>query len=328
MLTVTGAAVAAGAAGCGSPSFLVTPVYPSRNLEEIVVQPPPKDAKGPGGKVAVIELEGTILNARGGTLLGMNDNMVNRFAESLGKAEADPEVKAVVLRINSPGGSVSASDALYDEVKRFKARSGKPVIASVQDIGASGAYYVACAADEVMVTPTSIVGSIGVIFQTFNVSGTMARIGVSSDAIKSATNKDAGSPLRPMTADERAIFQRMVDDYYTRFKQIVRERRGGKAKVADEVQAFDGRVVTGEESVRLGLADHTGQLRDALDLARKRGNAPRAKVVMYKLPFGEQGSIYASAPVAPPQANQWTVRVPGFTSMGELPPGFYYLWEP
>lgn len=310
--------------GCGNPSFLVTPVYPSANLQEVTVQKAPKDAKGPGGKIAVVELEGMIVNAKTGGFMGPQENGVNRFAESLTRAEEDPEVKAVVLRINSPGGAVSASDTLYEEVKRFKARSKKPVIAAVQDVGASGAYYVACAADEIIVQPTSIVGSIGVIFQTFNVSGAMMRIGVTSDAIKSDKNKDAGSPFRAMTEDERAIFQKMIDDYYGRFKGIV-QGRTLKVPAEKTAIAFDGRVFTGTDAVQIGLANRTGQLSDALDRAREIAKAPKARAVMYKLPFSEQGSIYASSPAPKPEGNVWRVQVPG---INELPPGFYYVWQP
>jgi protease-4 len=311
-------------AGCGNPSFLVTPVYPSANLEEYVVQPAPAGEKGPGGKIAIIELEGLILNARTGGLLQAQENPVNRFVESLNRAASDKEVKAVVLRINSPGGGVAASDTLYEEVQRFRTETGKPVIASVQDVGASGAYYVACAADVIVVQPTSVVGSIGVIFQTLNVSGTMSRIGVTSDAIKSGPNKDAGSPLRTMTADERLIFQSMIDDFYGRFKDVVR-KRPGDTRVTDEAVAFDGRVMPGDRAVAIGLADQTGSLHDALALARERGKAPRARAVMYKLPFSEQGSIYASAPVPPPTANTYSLRLP---VLSDTPTGFYYLWQP
>jgi protease-4 len=318
--------LAATAGGCGNPSFLVTPVYPSQNLSEVTVEDAPTNTRGEGGKIAIIELEGLIVNARTGGPLQAQENPVNRFVESLQYAEKDDDVKAVVLRINSPGGAVSASDTLYEEVRRFKARSHKPVIASVQDIGASGAYYVACAADTITVQPTSIVGSVGVIFQTFNVSGTMAKIGVTSDAIKSATNKDAGSPFRRMTEEERALFQKMIDDYYGRFKGIVQSR---PTHVPDEqtATAFDGRVFTGEDSVRIGLANQTGYLRDALNQARAMAKAPRAKAVMYRLPFSEQGSIYAVTPAPTPtsSANALTLKLPG---LSELPPGFYYLWEP
>lgn len=314
-------------AGCGNPSFLVTPVYPSEGLKEVTVQPPPRDARGRGGKIAIIELEGVLLNARTGGLLQPQENPVNRFVEALNKAEADREVLAVVVRVNSPGGSVSASDTLYEELKRFRQRSKKPVIASVQDVGASGAYYVACAADTIVVQPTSVVGSIGVIFQTINVSGTMSRIGLTADAIKSGPNKDAGSPLRPMSPEERQIFQSMINDFYGRFQQVVRTRPGGRP-LSDESVAFDGRVFPGDRAVQMGLADRTGTLPDALDLARQKVNAPRARAVMYKLPFSQQGSIYASTPAAPPSANIHTLRLPGFPTSAELPPGFYYLWEP
>lgn len=310
--------------GCGNPSFLVTPVYPDDSLREVTVQEPPRDAKGKGGKIAIIELEGVILNAKAGGLLQSRDNPVNRFAESLAMAERDDAVKAVVLRINSPGGGVAASETLYHEVKAFRARTGKPVVASIQDVGASGAYYVACAADEIYAQPSSVVGSVGVIFQTFNVAGTMAKLGVTADAIKSDRNKDAGSPFRPMTPDERAIFQQMIDTFYARFKTVVLEKQKNLPP-ANQPQAFDGRVMPGTTAQETGLIDHTGLLTDALARARTLAGTPRAKAVLYNLPFSEQGSIYATAPTPPPDAGTWRISLPGIS---ELPPGFYYLWVP
>src|SRR4051794_18664883 len=157
--------------GC-MPSFLITPVSSNQSLKEVTVE------EGTGGgflssqsKIVIIEVEGMLLNARTGGFLQAQENDVSLFAQQLKKAEQDGAVKAIVLRINSPGGTVSASDLMYEEVLRFKQRSKKVVVASAQDIAASGAYYVACSADKVVVQSTSVVGSIGVIFNTFDFSG-------------------------------------------------------------------------------------------------------------------------------------------------------------
>src|SRR5688572_4562413 len=208
--------------GC-APSFLVTPVSSSQTLREITVE------AGRGWspkKIAIIEVEGMLLNARTGGFLQAQENDVSLFAQQLKKAEADPAVRAIVLRINSPGGTVSASDLMYDEINRFKQRSKKPVIASAQDIAASGAYYVACAADKIVVQPTSVIGSIGVIFNTFDFSGSLAKIGASTEAIKSGALKDMGSPFKPLTDPERVVMQGMVDEYFARFRDLVSTRRG------------------------------------------------------------------------------------------------------
>lgn len=315
-------------AGCGTPSFVITPVFNATETKEFTVQPAPRDAEGAGGKIAMIELAGMILNSHTPGLLAPGANMVDEFASDLRTAADDPDVKAVVIRINSPGGSVSASDALYEEVLRFRAQTRKPVVAAVQDIGASGAYYVACGCDTIVVSPTSIVGSVGVIFESFNVAGTMAKLGITSDPIKSAKNKDAGSPFRAMTPDEREIFQGMIDTYYGRFKGIVQSRQLKVPAEKTEV-AFDGRVFTGTDAVAIGLANRTGQLYDALNVAREYAKSPRARVVMYKPAFAQANSIYATTPASPAQAsgpaNTMTLKVPGIS---ELPPGFYYLWQP
>jgi protease-4 len=329
-LAIFAAVGALAISGCGTPSILLTPVFNANAPEEVTVQPAPKDAEGAGGKIAMIDLSGVIMNAHEPGLLGVGENGVDQFASDLRRAADDSDVKAVVIRINSPGGSVSASDALYEEVVRFKAQTHKPVIAAVQDVGASGAYYVACASDTIIVAPTSIVGSIGVIFESFNVAGTMAKLGIVSDPVKSAKNKDAGSPFREMTPDERQIFQHMIDTYYARFKGIV-QSRATKVPADKTEEAFDGRVYTGTDAVEIGLANKTGQLYDALNTARTMAHAPRAKVIMYKPAYANVNSIYATTPVDPARAaaatpaTALTVKLPGFS---ELPPGFYYLWQP
>ncbi|HEX8915134.1 MAG TPA: S49 family peptidase, partial [Humisphaera sp.] len=179
--------------GCG-PSFLVTPVSVTADLQEQEVQPGGWFA----GKVAVVEVDGMLMNARSGGLLalGSSENPMSRFAQQMERAERDPAVKAVVLRINSPGGTVTASDTMYEIVRRFRQRSGKPVVASTQEVAASGGYYVACAADRIVAQPTSVVGSIGVIFESVQFKGAMDKIGVTATAIKSGSLKDMASPWK------------------------------------------------------------------------------------------------------------------------------------
>jgi protease IV len=307
--------------GC-MPSFLITPVSSNQSLREVTAE------EGSGGKkIVIIEVEGMLLNARTGGFLQAQENDVSLFAQQLKKAEKDPAVKAIVLRINSPGGTVSASDLMYDEILRFKARTKKVVVASAQDIAASGAYYVACAADKVVVQPTSVIGSIGVIFNTFDISGSMEKIGAKTNVIKSGPLKDMASPFKPMDDNERAVMQGMVNEYYARFKSIVQSNR----KLDDTTLAAvsDGRVFTGSRAVELHLADQAGLLPDAIQLARDLANAPGARVILYKRPYGYSGSIYAHSQEEPPKAeitqlNQLNLLPPRTF----LPTGFYYLWNP
>lgn len=308
------------AVGCGTPSLLVTPVSRSDRLEETQVQP----GKG-SAKIAVIPLDGMLMNARSPGLIESGDNPIAELTQQLQRAADDKSVKAVVLRINSPGGTVTASDTAYELVKRFRAKSGKPVVTSIQEVGASGGYYVALASDRIVAGPTSVVGSIGVIFNSFSLQGTLGMLGVKSEAIKSGPLKDVASPLKDMTAEERALLQATVDEYFARFKGLVIERR----KLTDATAiatATDGRVFSGEGARAIGLVDKTGILEDAIDLARELGGAKGGRAVIYRKPFGPSGSIYASgAAPAPRASSSFDVGLPGALS---IPTGFYYLWKP
>jgi protease-4 len=308
-------------AGCGTPSFLITPVSSSSSLDETTVQ------SGRGfapPKIALIELDGMLANARVGGLLQAEENKLSLFTQQLEKAESDDSVKAVVLRINSPGGTVTCSDTMYEMVKRFRAQTKKPVIADAQEVTASGAYYVACGCDRIVAHPTSVVGSIGVIFQTFEITGTMQKLGITSNAIASGPFKEMGSPFKQLQPDERALMQKMVDEYYARFVSVVTTNR--HVDPANIKQVTDGRVFSGEQARELGLVDQVGLLDDAIDLARTMATAPDAQVVMYKRPYGYSGSIYSTDSIQPPRSDVMRVEIPVADNL--LPTGFYYLWQP
>ena len=310
------------AGGCGTPSILLTPVDNTNKLDETTVM----DGKGLfPDKIAIVELDGVISNSREGGLLGSGENPISLFTQELQKAADDSDVKAIVLRVNSPGGTVSASDAMYQMLKRFKDKTHKPVVASVQEVGASGAYYISCASDKIVAQPTSLVGSIGVIFETFNVEGTMSKLGIKAENYKSAAHKDIGSPFREPTEDEKVIMQGLVDQYYERFKSIVLSNRPN-TNTNMFPRMTDGRVFSGDEAVQLGLVDKTGLLEDAIQLAKDLSKSPDAKVVIFKRPYGYNGSIYATANAPTPKANVLQLELPESASM--LPTGFYYIWKP
>jgi protease-4 len=319
IVAVVAGAVAMFAGGCGTPSFLITPVQNTQKLREMQVGP----GKG-SNKIAIIEVEGMLINARTGGFLQPTENKVSLFKEQLDRAAADDHVKAVVLRVNSPGGTVTASDTMYQMLTRFKARTHKPVIASIQEVCASGGYYVSCASDAIVANPTSVVGSIGVIFNTFDASRGMDKIGIRAEAIKSGPLKDMGSPFKAIAPEERAVMQGMVDEYYARFVSVVKSHR----TVNDDTQrtATDGRVFSGEQAMKIGLVDRLGLLEDAIALARRMGDAPGARPVMFRRPYGYSGSIYANSEAPQPKANVTQLQIPGADSF--LPSGFYYLWQP
>jgi protease-4 len=307
------------AAGCGNPSFLITPVSDTYELQKVTVAPGSKS-----DKVAIVEVQGDLLDERAGGLFQAGENPLSLFAQELDQIADDDSVKAVVLRVNSPGGSVTTSDTMYDILLRFRAKTHKPVVAAAMEVDASGAYYVSCAADRIVVSPTSIVGSIGVIFESFNFETTLDKIGVEVNAIKSAPLKDMASPYKHLTPQARQVMQDMVDEYYGRFKNVVATSRGIK-DAATLGLVTDGRVFSGDRAVTLGLADQTGRLDDAVDLARKLANVPAGEVIMYKRPYGYSGSIYAQMPMPTPSSNDMNLKLP----MSDwLPDGFYYLWQP
>ncbi|HEV8675845.1 MAG TPA: signal peptide peptidase SppA [Methylomirabilota bacterium] len=301
-------------AGCSVVSIDLTP--PVRPLRETTLEGTGRD------KILLVDLAGVLAEEPIFTLEARPQvPLLARVREELEKAAKDERVRAVVLRINSPGGTVTASDILYHEVTRFKARRKVPVVASILDVGASGGYYVALAADQIVVHPTTVTGSIGVLMLTVNSSGLLEKIGVSASYITSGPRKDMGSPFRALTPEERAIFQEVIDRLYGRFVAlIVRERRLDEARVR---QFADGRIYTATEALSLGLVDRIGYLEDAIALAREAAGIPDAKVVTYHRPRQYRATIYSGGdppPVAPSAADLARLVTSG--------PRFLYLWWP
>jgi protease-4 len=249
--------------------------------------------------------------------------LLARVREELKKAEKDDRVKAVILRINSPGGTITASDVLYREITAFKAKKKVPVIAAIMDVGASGGYYAALAADTIVAHPTTVTGSIGVIMLTVNAQGLLEKIGVAPVAIKSGDKKDAGSPFRPLTDDERRVFQAVIDEMHGRFVHLIVESR----KLSEErVRTLaDGRIYTAAQARALGLVDRLGYMDDVVDTAKKAARLDEARVVVYHRPKEYRATFYSSAP-APPVAEATLGHLA--TVLGGIGPRFLYLWLP
>lgn len=314
------------APGCAPMSFLVTPLPATRALTEFVVR---RDSVWATDKVALVDVDGVITDDQGWSLLGLpGDNPVSVFADKLKKAGEDARVKAVVVRINSPGGGVTASETMYDELRRFRTKHRKPVIAAMVDVAASGGYYLACAADRIYATPTTVTGSIGVIMITPDLTGTMAKLGISTNVIKSGEMKDAGSPFRIMRPQEREMFQGMIDAMHEQFVQVVAKAR--KQMTEAQVRAVaDGRVLLAEPARQVGLIDEVGTLREAIETARREaGLADRPiLVVQYARPAAHKPNIYAAAPDgAAPQVNLVNIELPAW--LRRPAPQFLYLWAP
>jgi protease-4 len=229
-----------------------------------------------GDKIAVVNIRGVIASSRD-------------IVEQIDTFMEDDYVKAIILRINSPGGGVGPSQEIYREVLRAKEK--KKIITSMESVGTSGGYYVACASDVIVANPGTITGSIGVVMEFSNVEDLLKKIGFRSYVIKSGKHKDIGSPLREMTPEERSILQGVIDNVHNQFIRAVAEGRNieeGKVR-----QIADGRIFSGEQAKELGLVDRLGSLQDAIEIAAEmvgiKGKPtviyPKRKVSLYELLF-------------------------------------------
>lgn len=241
-------------------------------LQEITVE----DGAAGAGKIAVIPVQGIIYTddqTEWGT------SMVDDIKNALQTALEDDSVKAVVLAVNSPGGEVTASDIIYHEV--LKVQKKKPVVVAMTSLAASGAYYIACAADWIVANETTFTGSIGVIIQSLNYEGLFDKVGLDAVVFKSGKFKDMLSGSRPMTPEEQAYVESMVMQVYERFLGIVSRARNLPADGLRDTFA-DGRIITGKDAKEAGLVDQLGYVEDAYDKARALADAPDAGVIRYQ----------------------------------------------
>jgi protease-4 len=250
-------------------------------------------------------------------------SLLVRVREELKKAAEDRQVRALVVRINSPGGTVTASDIIFRELELFKQRTKIPVVAAMVDVAASGGYYIALAADTIVAHPTSVTGSIGVIMISVNAQGLMEKLGLGTNTIKSGPRKDMGSPFRTLEPEERAIFQSVIDDLYGQFVAKVVERRGIPAETARTIA--DGRIYTPEQARRLRLIDRIGYMNDVLEVAREAAGVSEARVIVYHRPREYRATYYAGPSHA---ATGIETPVAGLAAMLGPGPRFLYLWWP
>jgi len=222
-----------------------------------------------GEHVALIRVEGVIMDSR---------NVI----EELKEYSEDPSIKALVLRVDSPGGGVAPSQEIYEEIKKIKQK--KKVVVSMGSVAASGGYYISCPADKIVANPGTLTGSIGVIMELPNFEGLMNKIGVKTEVIKSGRHKDIASAFRTMLPEERKLLQDVLDDVHEQFINAVAD--GRNMKVKDIKALADGRIFTGKNAKALGLADELGNLEDAINLAAKLGGIKgEPKVVTKKEKF-------------------------------------------
>ncbi len=235
-----------------------------------IIKPLPARRDAPGhleNAVGIIYIDGVIAAGDGGLF---SPGGADRLQEDLRRAQ-DDHTRALVIRINSPGGSAAASQEVFQEIERVR-NKGKVVVVSMADVAASGGYMIACAADHIVASPASITGSIGTIIDASHAEGLYELLGIEYEVIKSGPYKDALSPGRSLTEEERLFFQEMIDDIYNQFVDLVAERRSlGREEV---LAVADGRILTGKQALEAGLVDQLGNLYDAIDKAAELADIP------------------------------------------------------
>lgn len=290
---------------------LVAPVEP---LKEKRIAGHGKD------KILLVDVSGVISGEEEG--LGGEPGLVERIKEELTKASKDDRIKAIILRIDSPGGTVTASDIIYNEIMRYKEKNGVKVIASIMDLGASGAYYIAQSADRIVAHPTSVVGSIGVIMIKVDIGGLLEKIGVDAKPIKSGDKKDMGSPFRPLTPEEQEIFQSIIDDMYERFLSVIVKGRGVELERLKKIA--DGRIYTAGQAKSMGLIDGIGYLEDTIEATKMEAGIDDASVVVYYRPSSYKNNIYSK--ISGERADLVGIGSREIRDM--IRPRFMYLWLP
>jgi protease-4 len=309
---------------CGPTAFKIELIPTRHQLEETEIQ---RD-KGlfVFDKIALIDVDGLLINKQRHGWIRKGDNPVSLFVEKLDKAAADQNVKAVVLRLNSPGGTVAASDVMHHMLREFKRKTGKPVIACILDLGCSGAYYLACGCDGIMAQPGSVTGSIGTILQTFSVAETMEKIGVKAVTIKSGELKDLGSPLHDLSDEEREILEGIINQFYQQFLTVVQE--GRKTIGEQKLQRLaDGRVFTAKEALQEKLIDRIGYPADSIKWAKEIAGVNKSRVVIYHRSSGYKSNVYSSTMSGDDIAGALiNVEIPDWLNSNGVQ--FLYLWQP
>lgn len=303
----------------GGCAFVTIPLSPQPSpLEEQLLE-----GDGPS-KILLLDISGTISEQEkpGGLVGADTPSTVSLVRESLKKAERDDRIAGVILRIDSPGGSVTASDIIHHDISEFRKRRRIPVHACIMGVGASGGYYVAAAADRIIAHPTAITGSIGVILMKFNVAGLLGKLGVEEQTVKSGDKKDIFSLFRRATPEEEKLAQEIINQLHGRFLDVVMERPGNGLTRDELARLADGRIYTARQALQARLIDGTGYLDDAISGMRKQIRDEKARVVSYCRPGSYLGSIYDGGEAKSSLAGM----LGGLNS--SFGGSFMYLWQP
>jgi protease-4 len=277
-----------------------------------------------GGRIALIDVDGLLLNMDMTGIYSMGENPVSLFREKLDVVACDPCVRGLVVRINTPGGGVTATDIMVNDLRRFKSKTQIPVVACLMDVATGGGYYLATAADQIIAHPTTVTGGIGVILNLYDLKDAMAQFNVIPLPIKSGQYLDLEATEIEPSIEGRQLLQDMADQFHDRFKKAVTDSRALSDTNTDEL--FDGRVFTASQAQQHGLIDSLGYLDEAIETARQLGGAPGATVAMYRRPNDPARSPYSITPNVPLQGTLFPISIPGL-DRSRLP-AFLYLWQP
>ena len=277
-------------------------------------------------RILMLDVDGIITEMGTHRLLQQSEPTTFRVRQKLDRALRDQDVKALIVRINSPGGGANASDIVYQEIMDYKAAAKVPVVAMMMGVAASGGYYTACAADRIVAHPNTVTGSIGVISFGLGFDGLFEKIGMESRVIKSGSMKDMGNPFDEWTDEEKQATQKILDKMYDRFVGIVAKSRNMKPELVREIS--DGRVMVASEAKSLGLVDRLGYIEDAVDEALTLAQIRDANVIMYVDKDRVNRNIYT-------ETSSGQQGLPGLISVGDLSaeailelarPRLMYLW--
>jgi len=306
-------------AGC-APQFHLDFLGKERIEEVVLIKNRAKE------KILLLDVEGIISSMASPGFFEREGDILSRIYYRLEKAAMDKTVKGVILRLDTPGGEVTASDILYNEVLKFKAKTGLPVVGFMMGVAASGGYYVASACDYIMAHPSTLTGSIGVISIFPNLQELFSKIGVKVNVIKSGQMKDSGGFWKDVTEEERKIFQTIIEDYYQKFVEVVHQNRKEYLSREELVEIADGRVYTGTQAHELKLIDEIGYFDQALKKILSLASLREAKVIAYTYYPKQKTNIYAKGSKEPSLSKNTNLNYESL--LQTLKSGFYYLWLP
>jgi protease-4 len=278
-------------------------------------------------KIAVIPITGFISSMPQDSFMHSKPGTVQEFKAQLTLAEKDQDVCAVILKINSPGGTATASDIMYNELIQFKKRCGKKVIAIMMDVAASGGYYVALPADIIIAHPTTITGSVGVVMFNLQLKELMKKIGVDMQVSKSGDNKDMGSPFRKPSHRETELLHDMTKQLGDQFLSLVKKHRHPDTRQFKEISS--ARIFSAIDAKDMNLVDQIGYISDAIKAAKIIARLPQnPRVIMYRRVTYPNDNLYNNLSTQISQKNLSLINVELPGHLANLDDGFYYLWTP